>query len=357
MKPFTARTAPTDWRRAGEILWCIDDLRYEDADYDAVHQWVVGGVGVAGGLRALGHAGALEAAVGTRKKLAEAAASAPFSAHWRALGRVIAMASDADYAEATTIAHEWRDGADELLRASIDMIFPSEPWATEDARADKHGTYMSRGMLLLSNRDAAAAERIVARCQGTWDTPVVIPYAAHALAYRFGKDAEPWLVAGYKHAGHDEWRGEPRTWAQERIVDALAYISADRVRELTRPTKIKGASRVKVKGDFRLVGNLAAWSGPSRSAIEELGARVHKRGEKLTVNVNRKSVTVRGTLRGDTFLYDGKTLAGVFALPKDAGVVLVGEITFLESQSGIGLRAANDATGSQIVEPLGPGAR
>jgi hypothetical protein len=55
---------------------------------------------------------------------------------WLALARVLGRASDGDYARARETARAMRaESKSVAFRHAVAMAFPSEPWATEDARA------------------------------------------------------------------------------------------------------------------------------------------------------------------------------------------------------------------------------
>jgi hypothetical protein len=137
-------------------------------------------------------------------------------------------------------------------------------------------------------------------------------------------------------------------WGAARITDALRFVSPARAREVaTRTKNVKAAARVDVRGDFRVVGDCSAWTGPSRRAVEAWG-------KHLRIEIGRQRVTVRGVVSGETYLFEGKAIAAAFALPVEVPIKLVGEIVFLDPASSRGLKATTDPRGRQTLTPIRP---
>jgi hypothetical protein len=115
--------------------------------------------------------------------------SAARIAPWRALGLWLARAHEAAYARARARAHEARAIApDSDLRAALAALFPSEPWAREDAAQCK--TSIDAMLLASATTDLAEARRLVAMVE-----PDDLGPAAAPLLYRFGAAMQDLLLA------------------------------------------------------------------------------------------------------------------------------------------------------------------
>jgi hypothetical protein len=327
--------------------------------------------------------------------------------HWLAFARLLCVASDSDYAAVRDDAAQRREGARPVtaLRGALDMIFPSEPWATEDARKFSPGrndgpAFDVATCLLLANDDYAIAERLMTRMASECTSAASGP--AYTLVDRFGAAAEPLLIAALEsnlRARHDvecEWIAGALACIGSQSAGAVLKkrlgkkVANNAAKEwLSRfgegeaipkePAKTKRAARFAVIGDFDLYAHtdddaLAVWKQqkPDASAFDdwpdELSRKTPRRaiaallgewsrfqgkaGERLTIDAGESGVAVRGVLLEATVKARAVALAALFRLGEEAPVYFNGELVVFSPELERGIRLSLYERGESELETI-----
>jgi hypothetical protein len=320
------------------------------------------------------------------------------------------MASAAEYKAARDRAAKVRAEAKHPeLRGALAMLFPSEPWGTEEARSfdpKRPGrgvpASIKAATLLLANTDWATAERLM---RGILDNPYGGSDASppvYALLDRFGARAEPLVRAAF-----DRNLKEGSTVECEWIAGALACIGssdvaalfqqrgskqtgktaaltfAKRFPELARATRgekpqpaKRSAARYAVVGDFEVWsvhdktfdGVLRRWQGmtptPRRwddwgdlevtAAKRKVGLLLDAWREKeaLRIDARKGSVSIRGVLPAEVVSRRGVELFSLFRQEEVSPLQFDGDLLVFSPDLENGYRLALYEKGGSSFERL-----
>lgn len=192
-----------------------------------------------------------------------------------------------------------------------------------------------------------AVGRAIARAAHAADAYVGV-LASNAYAVRGGARAIQCALTGLRSPALPGRRRRLRGGTHALVSPPLAE-------KLGRPRTVKAGARVRVQGELRAVGDVAAWRDASRNALEPWRARTWKPDERFTLTIGPDRISVEGELRGATYLFEGEALAKALAAQADAEVTVTGEVVLIEPASGIGLRVIAAGTRGVRVERIGPG--
>jgi len=199
---------------------------------------------------------------------------------WRAFARVLGRAAEADYARARERAEAVRKAASSpSLRNAIAMTFPSEPWATKDARAYLAAKsdaelrwFVKAAMVLCANDDADVAAQLVramlAQAHGYGTGAPALP--ALSMAYRFREGIAPVLVEAFEANVERE-----NDYAAGEIARALACLGTPQVAGILaarRGKKVGGEAAARFAERFPGVDGAAAGSASEASGQRGAGA-------------------------------------------------------------------------------------
>jgi len=298
---------------------------------------------------------------------------------WQALGLWLCRAPDRRYEHARDIASSVRATAPHPLRAAIDMVFASEPWATDDARGfdvrDSESA-VGAGLLLAANRDGTEAKRLAAAVAATVHTSYKdeLRAAAAPLLYRFEAEIQDVLITA-AIAELDE------RFPSLQILDALVGLGTPEVATLmaTRRAKKLGgeqaerffakhpelaveapswpwpAGRTAVHGKLEMHGgDIAEWQrlllrkpAPRISVRKVLPIWQHYRDgdDWLDIAIDHTAIEVRGVLGAAAVERGASELFGLFRPSDTAAVRFTGYLTVFCPATGRGLRllATDDA--------------
>ncbi len=298
---------------------------------------------------------------------------------WQALGLWLCRAPERSYQQAREVASTVRVTAPHPLRAAIDKLFASEPWATDDARGfdvrDSESA-VGAGLLLAANRDESEAKRLAAAVAATAHTTLKdeLRAAAAPMLYRFEAAIQDVLIAAAT-AELDE------RFPSSQILDALVGLGTPEVAKFMatrRAKKLGGAQaerffakhpelaveapsrawppgRTAIHGILQMHGgDLAEWQRlmlrkPARriSVRKILPIWQHYRdgNDWLDIAIDRTAIEVRGVLSEATIERGALELFGLFRTSGTAEVRFTGYLTVFCPASGRGLRllATDDA--------------
>lgn len=196
------------------------------------------------------------------------------------LRHTIASADDEAYARARDAARELREGGGEWERARLDLVFPDEPWATEDlARGLDEGRALVD--LAAASRDAPTLRRLV-------DTLSAQPIADHAFALVCllePHDATPLLARALERTLERPAYGPVQKTPPRRIVQALACLASDEATAVLAPYAahpIVGPQVVEHLRAHPELASSAAARGKSGAVIAEVLAKRRRVGENAS---------------------------------------------------------------------------
>ncbi len=298
---------------------------------------------------------------------------------WQALGLWLCRAPEQTYQQAREVASAVRATAPQPLRAAIDKLFASEPWATEDARGFEVSNYESAvvaGLLLAANRDGTEAKRLAAAVVATTRTELKdeLRAAAAPMLYRFGTEVQAVLIS----AASDEL---DERFPSPQILDALVglgtpevatFMATRRAKKLggeqaerffakhpelavEAPLRAWPAGRTAVHGMLQMHGgDLAEWQrlmlrkpAPRISVRKVLPIWQHYRdgNDWLDIAIDRTAIEVRGVLSDAAIERGASELFGLFRPSDTAPVRFTGYLTVFCPANGRGLRlvATDDA--------------
>jgi hypothetical protein len=395
-----SREPPTDAAAAALVLATLDFER--DELFEPVAVWIAEGLGTRGLLGAVTRASV--AGRGKGEKLI--GYDLMHHERWLAVGRVLRAASDAEYRVVRDDAARLREGrASFQVRAALGVIFPDEPWATDDLRPlaptrdDGPGLTLA-GHLLCANTDFDIADRLIAvMCEKI--TSTASP-PAYVFVDRFGARAEDLLLRAFdanlkdRHDIECEWIagalaciGSPAIAAVMRgrrgkkVAGAVAAQYAARFPALEAgkakaPKKEPAPVRFAVLGDFDLwaqegEGTLVKWkrvqsnagafgdwgdlgggatSAPVGELFQRWSAFRGEGGEYLSIEPSAGGVAVRGVLSAETVAAHGAEILSLFRLGEAAAVYFQGEVVLYSPQAKRGYRLELYERGESELSPI-----
>jgi hypothetical protein len=319
-----------------------------------------------------------------------------------ALALWLATADDAAYEEARAAAADVREGATHQARAVVDAVFPSEPWATEDAReyrVEKTADVAidpvkAAAMLLCANRDLDTARRLLTEVMTRPAGGGAVSMCAAPLLYRFGDDIVDLLLAALRKELVDFHEGIPSLLLRDlaflpsglvaeamsermgrTVGGKIAEACFNRYPELRRersepswPRERYAVHRSFAVRPVTLEGTLDAWRGyklrklsrkklPAAFAwfalpgVKTVGqalakwSRYRDGDDWVDISVDDQALTVRGALGRTAIEAGAEELFGLFRVAVDAKLQLLGSMVLYApaARSGLRLLVTNSA--------------